>query len=330
MPAVKFLIIRLSSIGDIVLTTPVVRCLSQQVEGAEIHYLVKKSFAPALANNPYIHKLHLFDGNLRLCIDELKDEGFDYIIDLHRNLRSFIIKRRLGVMSFSFDKLNFRKWLFTQFKINLLPDIHIVDRYLRTLRLFDVVNDGQGLDFFVSLAAREAVNQLPPDFRSGYIALVAGAKHSTKQLPVDRLVALCNTLPKPVVLLGGPDDVALSHQILSHTTGKVFNGCGKFRLEESAALLQQASAVITHDTGLMHIAAAFRRPIASVWGNTVPAFGMYPYLPGEGSQVFETAGLRCRPCSKIGYTRCPKGHFRCMNDIPPDGITAWARRILSD
>lgn len=329
MPAVKFLIIRLSSIGDIVLTTPVVRCLSQQIEGAEIHYLVKKSFAPALANNPYIHKIHLFDGNLRHCIARLKDEGFHYVIDLHRNLRSFIIKRRLGVISFTFHKLNFRKWLLTQFKINRLPDIHIVDRYLQTLQLFNVVNDGRGLDFFVSPEAGKVVHQLPVDFQSGYIAIVAGAKHSTKQLPVDRLAKLCNTLPLPVVLLGGPDDVPLSQQILSLSTGQVFNGCGQFRLEESAALLQQARAVITHDTGLMHIAAAFRRPIASVWGNTVPAFGMYPYLPGEGSQIFETNGLPCRPCSKIGYTRCPKGHFRCMNDIDPGAISIWARRILS-
>jgi ADP-heptose:LPS heptosyltransferase len=93
----------------------------------------------------------------------------------------------------------------------------------------------------------------------------------------------------------------------------VFNGCGKFNLNQSASLLKQSLAVFTHDTGLMHIAAAFKKQIFSIWGNTVPEFGMYPYK--TPFSIFENKKLQCRPCSKIGHNKCPLGHFKCMNDV---------------
>jgi ADP-heptose:LPS heptosyltransferase len=128
----KILIIRFSSIGDIVLTTPVIRCLKQQLKGAEIHYLTKKNFETVLSSNRYIDKLHLLDKKLSVTISRLKAEKFDVVIDLHHNLRTLIIKTRLGVRSSSFDKLNWQKWLIVNFKINRLPAVHIVDRYLKT------------------------------------------------------------------------------------------------------------------------------------------------------------------------------------------------------
>src|ERR1700744_3871791 len=140
----KFLIIRFSSIGDIVLTTPVVRCLKKQVATAEVHYLTKAAFRPILAANPYVDKIHCLGDDLDNLIAALKTEDFDYVIDLHHNLRTLKVKRALHKTAFSFEKLNLQKWLYTNFKVNKMPDRHIVDRYLDTVKPFGVANDGAG------------------------------------------------------------------------------------------------------------------------------------------------------------------------------------------
>jgi ADP-heptose:LPS heptosyltransferase len=318
---VKFLIIRFSSIGDIVLTTPVVRCLKEQVEGAEVHYVTKKQFASILTPNPYIDKVHILDGSLNKLIGELKLESFDYIIDLHHNLRSLIIKMRLRRLAFSFDKLNYEKWLMVHFKKNKLPNSHIVDRYLDTCNLFDIQNDNKGLDFFIETKNEVPISTLPTSFLHGYVALVIGAKHATKQMPDAKLAELCKKISHPVILLGGSEDKEKAELIIKLTSKEsVFNACGKFNLQQSASLVKQAKVVVTHDTGLMHIAAAFKQRIISIWGNTIPEFGMYPYIPGFDQSIFEIKGLNCRPCSKIGYNSCPKTHFNCMNQQNVDSI----------
>jgi len=213
------------------------------------------------------------------------------------------------------------------FKINRLPAIHIVDRYLNTLSLFDVVNDNKGLDYFIPVDEKADLNLLPDDFRDGYIALVIGAKHFTKQLPLNKLINLCNLLTHPVVLLGGDDEKVTGETIKNNTRIPFFNTCGKMSINQSAYLVQQARVVITHDTGLMHIAAAFRKKIISIWGNTIPEFGMYPYMPHPASEIIQVKGLNCRPCSKIGHKSCPKKHFRCMNDLNEIEIAALAEKM---
>lgn len=324
---VKFLIIRFSSIGDIVLTTPVIRCLKKQVEGSIIHYATKQQFLPVIKANPYIDRIHCLNNKLSDFIKELKAEKFDYIIDLHHNLRTFIIKSRLRILDFSYNKLNIEKWLLVNFRINRLPDIHIVDRYLQTVSLFDVINDNQGLDYFIPEDEKPELSLLPDDFRQGYIALVIGAKHNTKKLPVHKIINLCNLLSHPVVLLGGNDEKEMGEAIKNNLNTPVFNACGKMSINQSAFLVQQARIVITHDTGLMHIAAAFKKKIISIWGNTIPEFGMYPYMPDPASQIIQVTGLKCRPCSKIGYQSCPKKHFRCMNDINENEIAVLAEKM---
>src|SRR4030081_3061982 len=122
----KFLIIRFSSIGDIVLTTPVVRCLKKQIATAEIHYLTKSNYSSIIAPNPYIDKAHYLEKNIQDVIRELQQENFDYIIDLHNNMRSFKVKEALGKKTFSVDKLNAKKWIYTNLKLNILPQVHIV------------------------------------------------------------------------------------------------------------------------------------------------------------------------------------------------------------
>jgi heptosyltransferase-2 len=325
---VKFLVIRFSSIGDIVLTTPVVRCLKQQVEGAEVHFLTKKQFAPLVNSNPFIDKVFLLESKLSDTIRQLKEEEYDYIIDLHNNIRTAIVKARLQGMSFTFKKLNIAKWLLVHTKINRLPGMHIVDRYLATLSVFDVINDGLGLNYFIPEQDEVAIKGLPSEYQNGYIALVIGANHATKILPDNLLIRFCNIVNKPVLLIGGKDEVRKGDYIANQTiTGLVLNTCGQYGLNQSASLLRQASIVVTHDTGMMHIAAALKKRVISIWGNTVPEFGMTPYQPSTESVLFEIKGLACRPCSKLGYKKCPKGHFNCMNKQPIEEIAETARRL---
>jgi ADP-heptose:LPS heptosyltransferase len=318
----KILIIRFSSIGDIVLTSPVIRCVKQQVQGAEVHFAVKKAFLPVVEANPYIDKIHVFGGDLRALTRELKEENFDFIVDLHQSLRSKRIRLSLGTPSpgtpsLGFPKLNFRKWLLVNFKIDLMPDIHIVDRYFRAAKPLGVVNDGLGLDYFIPVEDIVSLDSLPEAFRAGYTAFVIGAKHATKKLPEHKIISLCEILNCPVILLGGPEDKDSGTRIATAAGDRVLSMCGSLNLNQSASLVKQAKQVISHDTGLMHVAAAFRKPIVSIWGNTVPQLGMYPYMPGDEarSKIIEVKGLKCRPCSKLGYDRCPKGHFRCMEEI---------------
>ena len=324
----KFLLIRLSSIGDIVLTTPVIRCLKKQVATAEIHFLTKHSFHSIVESNPYIDQVHYLQHDLDEVIRKLQQEDFDYVIDLHHNLRTLRIKKGLKKKSFSFNKLNFQKWLLTAFKLNTLPDKHIVERYLQTLSTFGVRDDRAGLDFFIPEKDRISEKDIPASHHAGFIGVVIGAAHATKKLPVAKLQELCKEIDHPIILLGGKEDAATGDAIVAADPGKIYNACGKFNLNESADLVKRSRLIITHDTGLMHIAAAFGKPILSVWGNTVPQFGMYPYY-GTGQKdlnlhdLYEVKPLYCRPCSKIGYRKCPLGHFKCMNN---QNISAIVRR----
>ncbi len=313
----KILIIRFSSIGDIVLTTPVIRCLKTQVKDAEIHFLSKEIFSDLLVNNPYIDKLHLLNKSFKDTLSQLKEENFDYIIDLHNNIRTFRVKINLRKKSASFNKLNLKKWLLVQFKINLLPEIHIVERYFETCKYFNITNDNKGLDFFIPDDEYVSKNQLPKNFHVNFGVLVIGGKHFTKQIPDTILIELCKTTKIPLILLGGKEDRIKAEQIRKQAENSdIFNACGSFSINQSASIIEQSQLVITSDTGLMHIASAFNKKIISVWGNTVPEFGMYPYLPNkQKAEIIENKNLKCRPCSKIGFEKCPKNHFDCMNKI---------------
>ncbi len=350
--AEKILVVRFSSIGDIVLTSPLLRALHQQRPGAEVHYLTKAAFASVVAHNPYISRVWIIQKEVSEVSQVLREEGFDYIIDLHNNLRSRELSWRLGshrlgskTKVYRFQKLNFQKWLLTRWKINRLPQKHIVDRYLAAASSLGIINDGQGLDYFPGPLRQEEQQQMMahaliraqsagarPNLIEArpYLAFVVGAAHPTKCLTEAQQLAFCKAYTKPIVLLGGPAEKALGER-LSQAGQHVVNTCGHYSLNASAHLLRQAAAVLTHDTGLMHIAAAFRKPIVSIWGNTMADFGMYPYLPGkeqeEQQRRIEVQGLSCRPCSKIGYAACPQGHFHCIRDIKVEDIIDKLKEI---
>ena len=328
----KFLVIRFSSIDDIVLTTPVVRGLKQQLPEAEVHFLTKQVFAPLVASNPFIDKVHLLGDSFELMIHELKLEEYDVVIDLHHNLRTLRVKKALAKKSFSFNKLNMQKWLLTNFKIDVMPNVHIVDRNMATVSSLGVKPDGRGLDYFIPKSAVVPERDIPASHLAGYIALVIGAAHNTKKLPVHKLRQLCEAIDHPIIILGGKEDREVGQAIISLDPVRLYNACGKFSINESADLVRRSKLVITHDTGLMHMAAAFQRPIVSIWGNTVPKFGMYPYYGSQSKQVFdvfEINQLRCRPCSKIGYDKCPKGHFKCMEQIDVNAVAARVMERIS-
>jgi ADP-heptose:LPS heptosyltransferase len=315
----KFLVIRFSSIGDIVLTTPVVRCLKSQVLTAEVHYLTKSNFSSIFTANPYIDKIHYLGEDLQSTISSLYQEDFDYIIDLHHNIRTLKVKRGLGKDAFSFNKLNIEKWLHVNFKWEVLPDVHIVDRYMETVEQFGVKNDGRGLDYFIPEHQHIKEEDIPATHHAGYIGLVVGGAHGTKQYPLHKLRRFCSEIHHPVIVLGGKEDIAVGEELSEIDPHKIYNACGKFSLNESADLVRRSKLMLTNDTGLMHIAAAFRKPVVSLWGNTVPEFGMYPYYGNSAvaNIKFEVTKLSCRPCSKIGYEKCPQGHFKCMEMIDP-------------
>jgi len=304
----KILVVRFSSIGDIVLTTPVVRMLKTQLN-TEVHFLTKAPYVSLFKNNPYVDSVFQIDKSINEVISDLKKENYDYVIDLHSNLRTQILKLKLGVSAKSFNKLNWEKFLLTNFKTNILPDVHIVDRYLDTVKFLGITNDNKGLDFFLSDADKVDLAESPKD----YIAFVIGGQHATKILPTAKIISICKKLNKAVLLIGGPDDKARGDEI-SKASGAI-NTCGDHSLLQSAFLIKNSAYVISHDTGMMHIAAAFKKKIYSVWGNTIPEFGMYPYLSDKNSKMIEVQDLSCRPCSKIGYDKCPKGHFKCMQEI---------------
>jgi ADP-heptose:LPS heptosyltransferase len=316
----KILVLRFSSIGDIVLTTPVVRQLKTQVPGARVHFATKPAYRSLLEANPYVDRTHVLSGSLSELVRELRAERFDFIVDLHNNLRTRLIRLQLpGVLGQAFDKLNFQKWLLVNFKIDQLPPVHIVDRYRAAAAPFGIRDDGGGLDYFIPPGQEvDVAAALPAGFRAGqYVAVAIGAQHATKRLPPAKLIELVAKLaPRPVVLLGGPEDESTGHIIelafQKPTQSLIHNACGQFSLHQSASLVRQSAFVVSHDTGLMHIAAAFGKEIFSVWGNTVPQFGMYPYR--TQFQALEVLGLPCRPCSKIGFAKCPQGHFKCMRD----------------
>ncbi|MEK7253916.1 MAG: glycosyltransferase family 9 protein, partial [Bacteroidota bacterium] len=292
----KILVIRFSSIGDILLTTPVVRCLQQQL-GAEIHFLTKRAYVPLLEANPYISSIHTIEKKVSEVLPALRWENFDCIVDLHKNLRSWQVRMALGKKTLAFDKLNFEKWLLVNFKINRMPGSNlggnfklppklgtsIVDRYLAAVAPLGVKNDGGGLDFFFGAHLFESFKLSerfvqPP----GFVAFSIGAAHQTKRLPTEKILAICQGISQPVVLLGGKQEASEGDLIARQAGAYVLNFCGKLTLTESAAVLRKASLVISHDTGMMHLAAAFQKKILSIWGSTVPEFGMFPYFGAAG------------------------------------------------
>jgi ADP-heptose:LPS heptosyltransferase len=303
----RILIIRFSSIGDIVLTTSFLRQLKEQWQGeVELHFLVKKKFVSVLSHNPRIFRIHAFDRSVAECYEELMDVNFDYIFDLQANLRSSLVKRKLKTLSFTVDKRNFAKYLWIKFGIKGLIG-HIVDRYRTTAKLFSIKEDHQGLEYYLS---KEDEVPLPSQ---SFVAVVLGATHPGKRANAEHWINWLRQVNKEVVLLGGEAEIELADEIAKHC--QVMNWTGKLSLGKSAYVISKSEWVMAGDTGLMHIAAAFKKNILSLWGCTRPSLGMGPWLPGKESVILQPLDRSERPCSKLG-NRCRFGwDNKCIHQI---------------
>ncbi len=325
----KILVIRFSSIGDIVLTTPVMRVLKKQLMDVQVHFLIKKQFASLVESNPYVDKVYTFQNNLPQLIQELKEENYDYVIDLHKNFRSYRIRWALGVKALSYRKLSVEKFLLTKFGINRMPGRHISQRCLDAVAPLGVRDDGLGLDYFIPEKDKIDKKQLPIKHQDGFVAIVIGASYYTKKLPVKKLQTLCREIKEPIVLVGGKEDTAEGEQIASIDPQRIFNACGKFNLHASADLLRLSRVVISHDTGMQYIACAFQKKVLAVWGGTSPKLDVEPYYGSKQKEVlhqnFVVPNLPCQPCSNFGTKTCPKGHFKCMEQ---QDVKKIAERVI--
>ncbi len=333
----KILVIRFSSIGDIVLASPVFRCLKKQLPDSEIHFVTKTTFKIVTASNPYIDKFFYYDKDIFSLIAELKKENYDYVIDLHNNFRSNKIKRALKRRSYTIDKLNVQKFLLTKLNIDLMPHIHITQRSLNTIAALNVIDDGLGLDYFIPKEDIVSSDDIPTSHSHGFIAVVIGANYFTKKMPVHKLQELCYKIDHPIVLLGGKEDRANGEEIVSLDPIKIYNACGKFNLNESADLLRQSKLVISHDTGLQYIACALQKPVLAIWGGTSPRLDVEPYygkvfMQKQPFPIYENIvlNLRCQPCSKYGTNSCPLEHFNCMEKQSVDNIIQKVQNRLAN
>lgn len=310
--------------GDIIYTTPVVRCLKEQLPQAEIHFLTKPQFKYIYDHNPYLDKLLLLKPKLSDTIADIRVEKYDYLIDLHTNIRTALIKARTGIKSSTYNKQRIRKWLSLKFNLKLVPPVHLVDRYMKTVEFLGVKNDGKPIDYYIK-NNYQLNDLLPPTHQQGYIAFVIGATHFTKRMPNEKVISICMQLKYPVVLLGGADVKHNGDEIAAACGDRVYNSCSITSLDQSVYLVYNAISVIGFDTGLTHIAEAFDRPIVSIWGSTVPELvGVQPYHVKES--LVAGVDLPCRPCSKYGLEKCPLGHFKCMNDISEDSIIGFVNK----
>ena len=308
----KILIIRFSSIGDIVLTSPVVRCVKLQT-GGEVHFLTKKKYISILESNPYVDKIISFENNLNVLLVALRKEKYNYVIDLHNNLRSFWIKLYLQKRSYTIRKKNLEKFLFIHFGINLMKD-HVVERYFQPLTSISVTNDNQGLDYFISPMIRVNINP-----KEEFIAWCIGASYHQKTLSKNQIIEVANKLPYSIILLGGIEEKLIGDSIIRGSSNKkIYNFCGSFSLDQSAYVLRESTLVLTNDTGLMHIASAFKKPIISFWGCTKPSLGFRPYASHVKSTEL-VVNPEFSPCSKHGHF-CKYGKDGCLKKLQPIDI----------
>ena len=320
----KFLVIRFSSIGDILLCTPVFRLLKLKFPHAEIHFVTKADFSNLLNGNKNID--HVFSWENKSDRIELYSNQYDAIIDLHANLRSLQLKLRFWNMPhLTLKKKSISKWLFTLTKSNIFNVSHIVDRYIDALKYYEIKNDFEGLDFICESESNNIKN-LPEN----YICLVLGGTYLTKRIPQEKIIELISKSENHnFVLIGGKYEFELGEQIFHHFQDRILNFSGKISIQESAIVLKNSKVVVSGDTGMAHLASALGKPIAMLWGNTDLGYGMGPVnRQNVEIQNFVVENLSCRPCSKLGFDTCPQGHFKCMLQQNMDDVSNFAEKYL--
>lgn len=337
----KILIIRFSSLGDILLTTPLVRALKNRLQHCEIEYFTKAEFAPLLEGNPYISKLHILEGKdfaaLSGKVAELKRHPYDLLIDLHRNPRSWYTRNKLlAEKKVKMKRDRFRRWLLVHLGVNYYRGfISVAVRYFSALNgLFDppIMPDEKGLDLFLNDEDRAEARKFIGNKPGKLIAIAPSAHWNTKRWLPEKFAETADALAKKynaqTVVLGAPEDENLAVEVCSMMRTPALNLAGKLSIRGTSAVMELCFLFIGNDTGLMHIASALKLPGAAIFGPTTRHLGYFPYR--SRLTVVEKEGLSCRPCTKQGNKKCPKGHFRCMKEISVEEVVNAAAKSLEE
>ncbi len=326
------LVIRFSSLGDVLLTTPVLETLKAFYPESKVSFVTKAQYAPLFKNINLIDELILLEDDknagLTKLLKKIRGRKFDLVLDLHKNLRSFIVSSSVKYSEYySVDKRTFERRILVWFKKNYIPEgYHVVKAYLETLK--PIVNvDGIlkpkiHLNDDEIMEAQEYIKNKFPTL--DIVSFAPGARWKTKQWGEECFSALGDVIQRcskmTVLLLGDENDRAISDRICSLMKKQPVNLTGVLSIRETAAFLKLSRVVVTNDSGLMHLAVAVGTPVVSIFGPTVPQFGFYPL--GENDCIMET-DLSCRPCSLHGSNYCPEGHHRCMKNIPVEMV--WGK-----
>jgi ADP-heptose:LPS heptosyltransferase len=330
-------LLRLSSIGDLVLCTPVIRWLHQAFPLVRLHFVTKKGMKPLLEAHQDLHQIHCWDGDESALIKELADQNFDAWIDLHNNWRTRrwywrMVLQGQAMPRLTLSKNNLGKWWMVQTKKRPHQTVHTVQKYEKMLEPWGIKDDGKGLNLPLSPSNRTSLPEtMGWDPQKPVLALALGAQHATKVLPDDLVLRLCQELPGPLLLLGGPEDRNLAERLCAQS-GRLDIGhrCGEWGLQDSAWALSQCACLICPDTGLMHIASALGVKTLVVWGNTVPELGMYPWYAQPAKPA-----LRWRSSKVHGttYSIWPQDLGRSLqasSPEPPQGNEGGAEYFETD
>jgi len=333
----KILIIRLSSIGDILLSTPFIRQTRTRFPEARIDFVIKEKFYNLISENPHLNDIfQLQPGNLNKLIQTIRLEKYDYIFDLHRNIRSIVLTIFAGSKRTCRIKKNkLIQQMLVKFKINLYDsEKPIPERYLEVGHPVGIMDDKKGLEFFWSHKAETRVkkyfNADQLKIENIMIAVAPGAGFYTKRWPTSYFSELMDMIRShyhaSFVILGDRHETEMGKE-LSKGREWVLDLTGKLGLMDAGALLAECQLAITNDSGLMHLATAVQTPVLAIFGSSVREFGFFPYR--GANWVLERKNLNCRPCSHIGRKTCPRGHFKCMLDLTPAVVMKKIGHILT-
>lgn len=324
----KILILRTGSAGDVLLITPLLRAIKGQMARVELFVLTSPAGIEFLRQNPYPDRVF---PAFRELPERVRKGGFDFIFDLDNTLFSRRITMRLRGEVLRLEGNLLKQWISRILRTDPAPTVHLSDQYLALAEPLAVTPDGVGLDCFIRPENEVPVEWLPEGFAKNYVAFCIGVPYATRRLPVSRMIELCDRINKPVILLGDKADFEIGEEIATFFERRrdsrdleeglrelnkkttVFNACGKFNFQQQASVVRQAGYVFSFDNDFIPIASAFGKTLFTIWGNTALSSGRYPYQ--TRFTVLENNKLWCRPCSSKGYSRCPLGHFRCMNDL---------------
>jgi heptosyltransferase-2 len=331
------LVIRFSSLGDILLTAPVFRSLRRRFPSAHIDLLVAREYLDAARMISGPDRILEFDrsGGSRELLQWRRrlSRCYHVVVDLQNNFRSSFLRAFIfPTLWVKARRYRIRRWLLIHFKWDLYCEIRPVPmRYLDAVQMIGAEHDGSGLDLLVDTEAVSWLQEIYPALDSAiqpFMVLCPGARHFTKRWPKELWITLGELLRsrgKQVVVIGDASESVLV-QSVARGIPKAIAIVGE-SIQHIAALLQKAECAITNDSGIMHLAAGVGTPLTAIFGSTVPEFGFSPFT--DHARVIEQK-LPCRPCTAFGRADCPKQHFRCMLNTTPDAVLERIDELTSD